>query len=137
MFLRNRTTRYQELKAPTTPSSQERRSEKRLRYFWPIWYSADGSLDIQQGRMVDLSSGGLSFLAPTGGNPEAGDKIWLRSSYPLVEEGSFGMASFTSIGEVLRSEKSGPMNSRLAVQFAEPLERRPAEAAGQAVSAGV
>ncbi len=131
MFLRNRTTRRQELKAPASPSPQERRSEERLRYFWPIWYSADGSLDIQQGRMVDLSSGGVSFLAPTGGNPEAGDQIWLRSSYPLLEQGSFGMASFTSLGRVLRSEKAGPMRCRLAVKFAEPLEHRPAEAASQ------
>ena len=80
MLLTNRTARQQVLKAPETPRD-ERRREQRLRYFWPVWYSADGSLDIQQGRMVDLCSGGVSFLAPLGTQPEVGDHIWLRSSY--------------------------------------------------------
>ena len=134
MFLRNPVPKRQDLKAPTMPQS-ERRSEERLRYFWPIWYSADGSLDIQQGRMVDLCSRGVSFLVPFGAEPKAGDEIWLRSSYPLVEGESFGMASFTTSGRVLRSGVAEGMRRRLAVQFAEPLEHRPAEVGREAAPA--
>ena len=133
MFLKNRTSRQQNLTAPQYGRRQERRSEQRLRYFWPVWYSSDGSLDIQQGRMVDLSSGGVSFVAAEGTYPEEGEQIWLRSSYPLVQDGGFGMASFTTVGRVLRKEVVGPLQRRLAVQFETPLEHSPAEVAAEAV----
>ena len=131
MYLTNRTARQQVLKPPRT-SGQERRSEQRLRYFWPVWYSSDGAIDIEQGRMVDLSSGGVSFLAAPGTHPEQGEQIWLRSSYPLVEDDAFGMASFTTVGRVLRSDAVGPLQRRIAVQFNMPLEHAPAEVAAEA-----
>ena len=126
--------KQQQLSAPEEPGD-ERRREQRLRYFWPVWYSSDGSMDIQQGRMVDLCSGGVSFLAPIGSHPRAGDQIWLRSSYPMVEDGAFGMASFTTVGKVLREQSVSPMQSRIAVEFMEDLEHVPAEVAGNAVPA--
>lgn len=133
MILKNRTARQQQLTAPQRGRAQERRSEQRLRYFWPVWYSSDGSLDIQQGRMIDLSSGGVSFVAATGTYPDEGEQIWLRSSYPLVQDGGFGMASFTTVGRVLRKETIGPLQRRLAVQFETPLEHAPADVAAKAV----
>ena len=132
MFLTKRIAREQILEPPES-QPQERRCEQRLRYFWPVWYSSDGSLDIEQGRMVDLSSGGVSFLAPPGTYPQQGDQIWLRSSYPLIEDGAFGMASFTTIGRVLRNEAVGPLQRRIAVKFDSRLEHSPAEVAGHAV----
>ena len=135
MLVKTRVSRQQILKRPDKSEGMERRSEARLRYFWPIWYSCDGNLDVQQGRMVDLCSGGISFLAPQGDYPEPGDQIWLRSSYPVLEDGSFGMASFTTMGRVLRSEKSTPLQRRIAVRFMAPLEHRPAEVAGEAAGA--
>ncbi len=133
MFLKSRTSRQQILTAPQGERRQERRSEQRLRYFWPVWYSSDGSLDIQQGRMIDLSSGGVSFVAAAGTHPDEGEQIWLRSSYPLVQDGGFGMASFTTVGRVLRNETVGPLQRRLAVKFETALEHSPAEVAAQAV----
>ena len=135
MFVKTRIPRQQELKSPDRADYADRRSEPRLRYFWPTWYSCDGSLDVQQGRMVDLCSGGMSFLAPQGDYPDPGDDIWLRSSYPIVEDGKFGMASFTTIGRVLRMEQSTPMQRRIAVRFSSPLEHKPAEVAGEAAPA--
>ena len=135
MFLKNRTSREQTLTAPQSERSEERRGEPRLRYFWPVWYSSDGSLDIQQGRMVDLSSGGVSFVAAEGTYPDEGEQIWLRSSYPIVEDGAFGMASFTTIGRVLRNEAVGPLQRRVAVKFDMPLEHAPAVAGAEAVPA--
>jgi hypothetical protein len=134
MLMSNREPRQQILEAPRT-TGEERRHEQRLRYFWPIWYSSDGSLDIEQGRMVDLSSGGVSFLAPSGMYPEQGDQIWLRSSYPLVEDGVYGMASFTTVGQVLRNESVGPLQRRIAVQFDIPLEHTPSEVGAEAAPA--
>lgn len=132
MFFENRTARQQVLSAPDSVK-QERRTEQRIRSLWPVWFSSDGSVDIQQGRMVDLCSGGVSFLAEPGSYPERGSQIWLRSSYPVVEEGAYGMASFTTVGRVLRDETAGPLQRRVAVRFEVPLERSPAEVAGLAV----
>ena len=132
MLLTNRTPRKQVLEPPKA-GRQERRSEQRLRYFWPVWYSSDGSLDIEQGRMVDLCKGGVSFLAPAGTYPDKGDQIWVRSSYPLVEDGAFGMASFTTVGRVLRQENVGALQRRVAVKFDAPLEHSPADVGAQAV----
>ena len=131
MLLTNRTPREQILEPPKG-GHHERRAEQRLRYFWPVWYSSDGSVDIEQGRMVDLSSGGVSFLATPGTYPEQGDQIWLRSSYPMVEDDAFGMASFTTVGRVLRNDAVGPLQRRIAVQFDIPLEHTPAEVAAEA-----
>ena len=131
MLLKTRVPRKQILKRPSEQPN-ERRSEPRLRYFWPIWYSSDGNLDVQQGRMVDLCSGGISFLAPIGDYPQPGDQLWLRSSYPLVQDGAFGMASFTTVGRVLRTEQSSPLQRRIAIQFGSPLEHCPVEVAGEA-----
>ena len=114
MLVKTRIPRKQVLKAPGEELEAERRSEQRLRYFWPIWYSNDGNLDIEQGRMLDLCSGGLSFLAPVGDYPEPGDALWLRSSYPVVKNGVFGMASFTTMGRVLRNEELSPVHRDVA-----------------------
>ena len=132
MLVKTRIPRRQVLRAPSGELQVERRREERLRYFWPIWYSDDGNLDIQQGRMVDLCSGGISFLAPIGDYPGPGDALWLRSSYPVVENGAFGMASFTSTGRVLRSEQLGPLQRRIAVEFRTPLQHRPVQVAAEA-----
>ena len=136
MFFENRTARQQLLSAPNSVK-QERRTEQRIRSLWPVWFSSDGSVDIQQGRMVDLCSGGVSFLASPGTYPERGEQIWLRSSYPVVEEGAYGMASFTTVGRVLREETAGPLQRRVAVKFEVPLEQAPAEVAGQAMDGAV
>ena len=135
MFVNTRVPRRQALKPPSEGLEAERRSEGRLRYFWPMWYSNDGNLDIQQGRMVDLCSGGVSFLAPVGDFPGPGDQLWLRSSYPVIEKGAFGMASFTRMGRVLRRERFSPLQQRIAVEFRSPLEQRPVEVAAEAAPA--
>jgi hypothetical protein len=134
MFLGTRTERRQVLRPPGA-ERPERRAEQRLRYGWPIWYSSDGSLNVQQGRLVDLSRGGASFLAPVGSYPEPGDEVWVRSSYPLVDEGAFGMASFTTSGLVLRSERAGPLRRRIAVAFSAPLAHCPVHRAREVLPA--
>lgn len=134
MLLEMRTERRQEL-SPPNQKRDERRAEPRLRYLWPLWYSQDGNLDVQQGRMVDLSSGGASFLASHADHPQPGDEVWVRGSYPILEDGAFGMASFTTMGRVLRAERAQAMQRRIAVRFKSPLEQIPVEAAGNAVHA--
>ena len=39
----------------------ERRSEQRLRYYWPIWFAENFDGTLTQGQMVDVSSKGAAF----------------------------------------------------------------------------
>jgi len=134
MFLKARRPKR---RAPKSPAGfhLERRGEQRLKYLWPIWYSCDGSLGVQQGRMVDLCSGGVSLLAPGDNYPEVGDQVWLRSSYPLTKHGAFAITSFTNVGRVLRSNQISPLQHQIAVQFGIPLEHSPVQTASKGMPA--
>ena len=100
----------------------ERREERRLRYVWPVWFSRDGLRDIHQGRVVDLCSGGLSFLAGPGSLPECGFDIWIRGNYPVIQDAAFQVSPFNLGGTVLRLDSYNPFLLRVAVRFWNRLE---------------
>ncbi len=102
--------------------SSDRRERQRLRYCWPVWYSLDGKVDLEQGRMVDLCAGGACFLALLGEYFERGMQIWLRGDYPLEQKELFQMGSFTTVGQVLRTQPAGPSLRQVVVHFKTPLE---------------
>ena len=107
----------------------ERRTEKRLRYHWPVWFAEDFDEILSQGQMVDVSSGGAAFTCNADENcPQPGQDITARFSVPCFEAGgSFGMASFTRTGKVCRVDDVNRFMRRAAVQFAETLPFKPGE----------
>ena len=114
--------------------STERRREKRLRYYWPVWFAENFDEALAQGQMVDVSSTGAAFTCYADqGHPYPGQHITARFSVPAYgPEGSFDMANFARSGHVCRVDDVSSFLRRVAVQFAEPLPFRPGEqAAGQ------
>ena len=107
----------------------ERRTERRLRYHWPVWFAEDFDEMLSQGQMVDVSSNGAAFTCYIDQTcPCPGQNVTARFSVPQFEtEGSFGMASFTRTGRICRVEEVNGYLRRIAVQFAEPLPFRPGE----------
>ena len=106
----------------------ERRTEKRLRYNWPVWFAEDYNDILAQGQMVDISSGGAAFTCYADSCPVAGDRITARFSVPRHEdEDSFDLESFIREGNICRVEEISPFVRRVAMQFAEPLPFRPGE----------
>ena len=106
----------------------ERRTEKRLRYNWPVWFAEDYNDIMAQGQMVDISSGGAAFTCYADNCPAAGDHITARFSVPRhEEEDSFDLESFIREGNICRVEEISPFVRRVAIQFAEPLPFRPGE----------
>ena len=106
----------------------ERRTEKRLRYSWPVWFAEDYNDILAQGQMVDISSGGAAFTCYADNCPAAGDNITARFSVPRhEEEDSFDLESFIREGNICRVEEISPFVRRVAIQFAEPLPFRPGE----------
>ncbi|MBN2139152.1 MAG: PilZ domain-containing protein [Sedimentisphaerales bacterium] len=107
----------------------ERRTEKRLRYYWPIWFSENSEDNLAQGQMVDLSSRGAAFTCYADDIcPHPGQQIAARFSVPRYgPDGAFDMDSFTRSGHICRVEKVNSFLRRIAVQFAEPLPFKPGE----------
>ncbi len=107
----------------------ERRREQRLRYHWPIWYAEDFNDVLQQGQMVDVSSGGAAFTCHTNQPcPLPGQQITARFGVPKYgEDLSFDMTNFTRSGHVCRVEHVNDHVRRIAVQFAENLPFKPGE----------
>ena len=107
----------------------ERRTEQRLRYFWPIWFAEDTNETLAQGQMVDVSSRGAAFTCyADDGCPYLGQHITARFSVPRYGlDDSFDMANFTRSAHVCRIDNVNSFLRRIAVQFAEPLPFKPGE----------
>ena len=106
----------------------ERRTERRLRYNWPVWFAEDYNDILAQGQMVDISSGGAAFTCYADNCPTAGDHITARFSVPRYEDSdAFDLESFIRDGNICRVEEVSPFIRRVAIQFAEPLPFRPGE----------
>ena len=112
--------------------NRNKRLEERLSYKWPVLFAEDFTQSVNEGVMVDVSSGGLAFLCRADGYcPEPGQQLAARFSIPRTdEEDPSAMTSFTRTGQVLRIENVNQSLCRVAIQFNEPLTLKPCEQAG-------
>jgi len=111
--------------------NDERRSEQRLHYYWPIWFAEDFNEALSQGQMLDISSRGAAFTCPADDTcPYLGQEITARFSVPRFgPDESFDMANFTRSAHICRVEEVNAFLRRVALQFAEPLPFKPGEQA--------
>jgi hypothetical protein len=110
-------------------ASGDRRTEKRLRYYWPIWFAENFDDALAQGQMVDISSRGAAFTCYSNDRcPYPGQHITARFSVPSYgEDGSFDMANFVRSGHICRVEDVNGFLRRIAIQFGDPLPFKPGE----------
>ncbi|MHC4659511.1 MAG: PilZ domain-containing protein [Planctomycetota bacterium] len=111
--------------------NNERRTEQRLRYHWPIWFAEDFNEMLSQGQMVDISSNGAAFTCYADDScPYTGQHITARFSVPRFgSDDSFDMENFVRGGHICRVDEVDRFLRRVAVQFAEPLPFKPGEQA--------
>ena len=109
--------------------TDERRTDQRLRYYWPIWYAENFDDTLSQGQMLDISSRGAAFTCYADNDcPYQGQHITARFSVPHYgPDDSFDMANFTRSAHVCRVQDVNSFLRRIAVQFAEPLPFKPGE----------
>jgi hypothetical protein len=109
--------------------TDERRTEHRLRYYWPIWFAENFDNTLSQGQMVDVSSKGAAFTCYANNDcPYPGQYITARFSVPQYgPDDSFDMANFTRSAHVCRVQDVNSFLRRIAVQFVEPLPFKPGE----------
>ena len=109
--------------------NNERRSEQRLRYYWPIWFAEGFNDALSQGQMLDISSRAAAFTCRADDTcPYLGQEITARFSVPRFgPDESFDMANFTRSGHICRIDDLNSFLRRVAVQFTEPLPFKPGE----------
>lgn len=107
----------------------ERRTEKRLTFNWPIWFAEDFSDALSQGQMIDISSRGAAFTCYNDGScPDLGQEITARFSVPRFgPDDSFDMTNFTRSAHICQVDDVNSFSRRVAIQFAEPLPFKPGE----------
>jgi hypothetical protein len=110
-------------------NDNERRTEQRLRYYWPVWFAENPDNYLTQGQMVDVSSMGAAFTCYADqGSHYLGQNITTRFSVPRYGcDDSFDIADFVRSGHVCRIDKINPFLLRIAVQFGTPLPFKPGE----------
>ena len=108
---------------------ENRRTEERLRYHWPVWYGDSCGQSISQGQMVDVSSVAAAFTCYSHEYcPGQTQKITARFSVPHYGvDDAFEMTSFTRTGNVSRVERVNDNLNRVVVQFWQPLDFKPGE----------
>ncbi len=110
----------------------EKRREKRLRYSWPVWYGDDFGGILNQGQMLDVSSGGAAFTCYNDNCPGKGQHITARFSVPKYSnDEDFDIDNFICNGQVCRIEEISPFIRKVALQFDQPLPCKPGEEAHQ------
>ncbi len=116
--------------AKAKPSkSIERRREDRLRHRSPVLFGDDFKQIFSQGRMLNISSGGLAFSYDSREKRiRPNQKIATRFDAPRFNpDNSFDIVSFDRRGHICRINKLNNLLSCIAVQFAKPLPFKPAE----------
>jgi hypothetical protein len=110
---------------------RERRTEERLQYKWPVLFSEDFTQRIDQGLMVDVSSGGIAFSCTVEtGYLKEDQHLTVQFSLPRSEEtDSSAMVSITRTGRVCRIDKESETIFRIGIQFDKPLTLKPYELA--------
>ena len=108
---------------------KERRSHKRERLSWPLWFGHGEFEELSQGQLVNLSRNGVSFTVNSDLSPAVGQHLFTRFSYPDGPGGSFEMNRYYHWSEVLRVENTGPGRNRIAMRLHELLPRDPSSKA--------
>lgn len=109
--------------------TNEKRSEQRLHYEWPVWFGEDFEQTRFAGQMLDVSSGGAAFKCRCGENrPLPGRNIIARFSVPRFGSAeTFNKVIFTKTGRVCRTHSLDRASHRVAIEFDKPLFFRPGE----------
>ena len=103
--------------------ADNRRSEDRLVYLWPIWFSEDFSRHMSPGQMLDISQGGIAFTySLSEGHLREGQSLCVALSIPRLDEDSASTVTVKQTGQVCRIEILPDGRASVAVHFDRPLE---------------
>ena len=82
----------------------ERRSGKRLKFQWPLWYGFEENGEFFQAQIGDLSKHGVSMLVDSHVAPAVGVDILIRFSYPISDAPFFNMGRYFQWAKIVRTQ---------------------------------
>ena len=100
---------------------EERRTEKRIRFMWPLWFGHHDQGQLTRAQAVDLSRTGVSFTVDHQACPRIGDHIRTRFSFPVEDVDDFEMDSYFDWGEVVRVDHIRGHKPRVALRLHAPV----------------
>ena len=116
-------------------ASEERRTEKRIRLMWPLWFGYQEHGQLMRAQSVDLSRMGVSFTVDHECCPRVGDHVRTRFSFPLEAVDSFEMESYCDWGEVVRVDQVQGHRPRVAMRLQAPVNYCPDQQEAEAACA--
>jgi hypothetical protein len=107
----------------------DQRTEKRLRYRWPVHFTKDDQEKTYPGQIVDISSEAMAFLCRFDENcPQPGQILKITFGTPHFDfNDSFDTVLFNRTGHVSRLDKLSSQVYRVIIRFNEPLFFKPGE----------
>ena len=108
---------------------EDKRSERRVRFCWPLWYGQDEVGRFDEAKIVDLCRSGVSFTVDAERCPQAGTDIAMRFSFPCGTDEEFAVGSYMNWSSVVRVQPAGRGKCRVAARLHEPLTHELEQAA--------
>ncbi len=102
--------------------NNERRSEPRVRFSWPMWYGYEDNGQLFRGQVLDLNRHAIAFIADKQCHPQVGHWLLMRFSYPVHSGDKFSMGTYLDWSEVIRVDNNYNGNTKLVVNLNHKLE---------------
>ncbi len=103
-------------------ATQEKRTNDRIKFSWPLWFAYEGNDEVFRGQIQDLNQQHVSFTVDQHVCPHVGQHIMTRFSYPRSEEDQFDMDSYLHWGEVIRVDCVDWNHRRVAMRLHEQVK---------------
>ena len=106
--------------------SPDKRREKRVRFFWPVWVGHEKEANdiMYRAKAVDLSKSAIAVTIPDDTPIEMGHKMLTRFSYPKGDDNMFDMGNYRGWAEVIRVDKGKHGSKKIALKLHQPIEEK-------------
>ena len=106
----------------------EKRSEKRLVFGWPMQFCREKDKDFIQGQMVDVSRTHAAFTCNPQFNPDSKDVLVVKITVPeYTSKDKFEKRDYIRFCTLFRVDQMSPLLKLIVVKFTAPLPFRPGE----------
>ena len=106
--------------------SPNKRIEKRVRFFWPVWIGHEKELNdvMYRGKAIDLTRDVVAITVPSETPIKKGEELLTRFSFPKGDTNLFDMGDYKGWSEVIRVEKDLQGNKRVALKLNKPIQEK-------------
>ena len=110
----------------TKSSSPNKRRDKRVRFFWPVWVGHEKEVNdvMYRGKAIDLTKDVVAITVPDSTPIKPGDTLLTRFSFPKGDTNMFDMGNYKGWTSVVRVENDSQGNKRIALKLNNPIKEQ-------------